>query len=320
MPLTAGIDLEEERRRDLTRRRLELELVASHDKNALGDLRLDCWFLCDAQWLRAWTEYASARGGEGATTPLPPAPGPLSNARLLTWDGKDSQTGSNNKRGKEPRSHTGAKPLPHLETVVDYRGVPSLVYFILVELHGKDDSPEIARYDVDIYKPPIPVERLVPLRQRNQTTARILVDEIRPMWIKWERNYSDDENDIDDNGRHPICCCGLTREHIETIIYWAVLCCTRASRKTSGRKNISYRQYKPLKYKEGDSSHGEEGDDGDGCGDVDDATVASSDSGLELTERTRAEGRFSAVEDMGRDYHRPMFNSVVERLGGLFVT
>ena len=39
-------------------------------------------------------------------------------------------------------------------------------------------------------------------------------------------------------------CCGLTKEHLEAFIYWAITCWN--SRFKSGRANISYMKYKPL--------------------------------------------------------------------------
>jgi len=294
----------EERRKSLIRRKLEHELISRLDKRGVDIRRQDCWFLMDSQWIQRWMLYTQpglaadeakqegdekvddneGEGGDELEEELTPSPGPVSSARLI-----------------EPGLAPTSAPvvLRNLQPVVDYRGVPSFVYFTFVELHGKDSSPELARYHVDIYKPQLPIERVIPIRYRAQTTSRILVDEIRPNWITWERHYSDDENDIDDNGRSPICCCGLTREHLETLIYWAVMCCTRASRKSSGRKNISYRKYKPLKYQDGDSKHGLPAEE------------------IQLTARARQRADSAATEEMsnddhsveewGRDYHRPLF-------------
>lgn len=53
-----------------------------------------------------------------------------------------------------------------------------------------------------------------------------------------------------------VCCCGwITKQHIEAIIYWAVMCW---SRKKSGRKGIKYSNYKPLSNvsEHGFSNHG----------------------------------------------------------------
>jgi hypothetical protein len=50
-------------------------------------------------------------------------------------------------------------------------------------------------------------------------------------------------------------CCGLTRDHYEAFLFWFFTCCLR---KSSGRKDIKYRQYTPLKRTTGgldDSSH-----------------------------------------------------------------
>lgn len=42
-----------------------------------------------------------------------------------------------------------------------------------------------------------------------------------------------------------IWCCGLTKEHLEAFIYWAITCWNARTR--AGRGNISYRKYKPLR-------------------------------------------------------------------------
>lgn len=40
-------------------------------------------------------------------------------------------------------------------------------------------------------------------------------------------------------------CCGLSKEHLEAFIYWAIMCW--ASRSKAGRADISYRKYRPLR-------------------------------------------------------------------------
>ena len=307
----------EERRKSLVRRRLEHELIGKLDKLGIDNLRTDCWFLVDAQWISRWiaftqpgldaakdekelleivaTTCTTTKGDdENSEELLPPPPGPVSSARLLD---------------KDVAPVSGPVPLPNLKPVVDYRGVPSMVYFAFVELHGKDKSPEIARYAVDIYLPAVPIERLMPIRYRAQTATSILVNKIRPKWVTWERHYSDDEHEIDDNGRHPVCCCGLTREHVEALIYWAVLCCTRASRKSSGRKSVSYRSYKPLKYRDGDSQHGVSPPESQERSNEDQQTV-SSDTTLgaddDDEDSAYSDDDCGAVEEHGKNY-RPAF-------------
>lgn len=121
----------------------------------------------DSKWLNAWSEWAHSykvpeeddaciQQAEGTTeNPSseqlapeedsgPAAPGPISTFGLLSSDGKT--------------------PLPDLKAKIDYRGVPPIVYFIFLELHGKDSSPEICRYLVDIYKAAVPEDKLVKIK------------------------------------------------------------------------------------------------------------------------------------------------------------
>jgi hypothetical protein len=178
----------------------------------------DCWFLLDSRWLNRW--YAFVKGGEN--TP----PGPITSRDLLD---------ENN------------DPLPGLRSKIDYRGVAPMVFYVLVELHGRDNSPELCRYEVDIYSKPLTSDRIIKVAHKAVVEARIQVSKYRPKWLKWEREYPEDEED-----EALGCCCGLTKEHLEAFIYWMVACW---SRRSSGREKISYRQYQPLRGQDDDPSN-----------------------------------------------------------------
>ena len=54
-------------------------------------------------------------------------------------------------------------------------------------------------------------------------------------------------NPYDDNDEDDSCCCGwVTKAHLETFLYWAILCCVR---RKDARRNIKYSNYKPLQKK-----------------------------------------------------------------------
>lgn len=69
--------------------------------------------------------------------------------------------------------------------------------------------------------------------------AKVQVNKVRPKWLKWSR---EEEEEVPEDFSW---CCGLTKEHIETFIYWAITCWS--SRTKSGRGDISYRKYQPLR-------------------------------------------------------------------------
>ena len=150
------------------------------------------------------------------------------------------------------------KPLDGLEAKIDYRGVPSISYFCFKELYGKDNSfPDLPRYVVDIYKPGVPVDRLVPIQMKAQQEAKSLVGAIRPRWMQWDIDFEDEDDEEEDKTLMSCCCCGLTKEHVETFIYWGVRCCFWfSSRRKDERSKIKYREYNPLRYREGDSTRG----------------------------------------------------------------
>ena len=196
-----------------TRRLLEVTAMKKFDKTMI-DPRKEFWVLMDSQWLYKWASFVE--GKEGAELP-----GKISTFPLL--------------------DENSLEPIYGLEAKIHYRGVPPMVYYILRELHGKDKSPELFRYKVDIYLAPVPPEQLAKLQPLFMTEARIFAHRMREQWTTWE--LEDDEVIVDD---HNICC-GLTREHIESIMYWMIRCCSRSK---SGRKDISYRNYKPLSNQE----------------------------------------------------------------------
>ena len=144
----------------------------------------------------------------------------------------------------------GIPLLPDLLQSRDYRGVPAISYWCFVELYGKDDSPDIPRYQVDLYKPTVPVGRLVNIQFKAKQEAKLAVASIRPKWIKWE--LSDDE---EEDPKNKNICCGLTKDHFEAFIWWFVRCCF-ISRRKDGRGAIKYSQYAPMRYAPGDSTHG----------------------------------------------------------------
>jgi len=116
----------------------------------------------------------------------------------------------------------------------------------------------VYRYKIDIYSPPVPIERLINIQYHAMVKAQIAVNRIRPAWIKRAADEDDDDDDA-------VCCWGwITKEHIEAFIYWAIRCWSRrgASKdKNNNRNNIKYSQYKPLKSNKGDDDDGD-GDDG----------------------------------------------------------
>ena len=128
---TENVELDEEGRARLElRKSLELELIKGFDKPTLE--RRECWFLMDSAWLNKWASFTR----DASDTSLP---GPISSAALLDKDNK---------------------PLPGLRARIDYRGVLPIVYFIFVRLYGKDKSPELPRYSVDIYSPQVEISFL----------------------------------------------------------------------------------------------------------------------------------------------------------------
>lgn len=195
------------------RRKCELELIKKFDKSEIN-IQKECWYLMDSNWLNSWAAFTSSEECG--------PPGKVSSAGLLD---------ENN------------KPLSGLTSRCDYRGVPPLVYYIFVTLYGRDSSPNICRYTIDIYQPEVPMEHIINMQLLTTYEANVQVSQVSHQWIKWERKYEEDE---DDEVR--ICCGTITKAHIEAWLYWGIACCITCfrTRKSKARKDIKYSQYQPL--------------------------------------------------------------------------
>jgi hypothetical protein len=94
-------------------------------------------------------------------------------------------------------------------------------------------------------------------------------------------------------------CCGMTRDHLESIMYWIFSCCSRGR---SGRKHISYRTYKPLQRTVGD------GDDMSEWSMRSTSTLASIDSvHSAVSDHDHADRNFGE-RNMGKSWVNSIFN------------
>ena len=270
------------------RKRLEYELILSLDKTKL-DVRKECWYLIDANWLNQWAQFVDIEKQDRLQKEREEKEKQKEERRKLRqqrWEEADisddeySDEDSSDEEGDEDETELfydpeqddveepgvlstaelldeKGKPLAGLTAKIDYRGVPSTSYFCFKELYGSDKSPDLPRYVVDIYKPSVGLDRLVPIQMKAKQEAKARVGALRPKWMQWELEYDKDEEDEDDNTIVSCCCFGLTKDHVEAFIYWGVRCCFWfTSRRKDARNNISYRQYNPLRYREGDSTRG----------------------------------------------------------------
>ncbi len=144
------------------RKKYEFRLVKKFDKPKINPSE-ECWFMIDANWLNRWSEFVNDPDCEDP-------PGPMTTKDLLC-DAASLQTSTSMNSTESDQTKPiftkgpGAKvPLPGLQPRIDYRAVPPMVYFIFIELYGRDSAPDICRYTVDIYKPEVPIDRLVNIK------------------------------------------------------------------------------------------------------------------------------------------------------------
>lgn len=304
------------------RKKCELELIQKFDSTRLQlvDGRYQCWFIIDSKWLNAWSEFVNS------PTPAEHDDDDDDDDNANDDDDDDNSAVAVKRREKKKQREKEiaeavdppgkltthylynddySELLPGLKTRIDYRGVAPVVYYIFLELYGKDDSPEICRYVVDIYNAPVSVDKLVNIKLKAMNIARVETNKVRPRWINWEVQYDSDDGD-DDDAENLLCClfCGLlTKEHLEAFIYWSITCWN--SRKKAGRSTIKYSQYKPLKNVEGEGEDELEGE----------SEVTRDSSGSKLKHKKNGRNRLSVQnedsdDDTGpadRDYEKGLW-------------
>lgn len=129
--------------------------------------------------------------------------------------------------------------------------------------------------------------------------ARLQVQKIRKKWTDWDKsNYPDDE---EEDISWCKCCCfkGLTKEHFEAFLYWAVYCCWDSRiRSRSGRSDIAYTAYRPLRNI--DSAHGLDSSHGGSNRGSDHGSIRSSSS---HGGSSHGQSQIDDNEEEGKDDH-----------------
>ena len=109
------------------------------------------YFILDTKWLNKWSAFVEQEEA--------PEPGPISTYELFQEDKKIL--------------------LPYILPKMDYRAVCPMVYYVLKEFHGKDDSPEIARYECNIFGVPVQAKDLIKAQMGTQVLPSILLNYIQ---------------------------------------------------------------------------------------------------------------------------------------------
>lgn len=252
----------EELERLRIRKRCEFQLILRVDKKKLDNSKSkECWYLMDASWLNKWGSFVDferqVRGEDIVDTRREEAD---ERKELLDQSMYDAPGIVNDEDNEEPGPISSAglhdksgKLLQNLKVKIDYRAVSAVAFFAFQELYGTDKTPTLPRWLPDIYKPAVQSADLVEIQMKANQEAKILVNNLRPKWIDWTLPEEDDDDYLDNK---KVICCGLTKEHLEAFIYWAVRCCLKGGRRNDGRAEIKYTDYNPMRYKPGDSTHG----------------------------------------------------------------
>jgi len=181
------------------------QLVRRFDKKDI-DSNKECWYLIDSTWLQSWAMYISGKSDE--------EPGIITNHKLHRPSAVNSTFSDDTLR-------LGLKP------TVDYRAVTPVVWYSYVTLYGKDSTPEICRYVVDIYSPPVSITKHADISLSASMRAR---SEIAGLRARIKEKYhpeplhedeEDEEEEFDEDGLPvPKRLCCLRRERWECLLFW----------------------------------------------------------------------------------------------------
>jgi hypothetical protein len=192
-------------------------LVSKFDKTEINPRR-ECWFLVSAAWMKEWVTYmdmpksypvggggVSSKSKKGQAAAPMAAPGPISNLSLYA----------------DP---DGKKLKDELMPKRDYRGVNPTLWFIFVELYGKDKAPELCRYTMDAYAPAV-----VGMHREQATRSAML--KARSEVAKMRESFLPSSEDESVGGdEDPICCC-FYKSHVEFFLFHLFTCCRHLGKK-----------------------------------------------------------------------------------------
>jgi len=135
------------------RKKIELDIIQKYDKINIIP-RKECWYLIDSKWLNQWTKYVLS-----------------TSISTNDDDDNDDEVEEVDPPGLLTTEHLHdehGKLLLNLQPNLDYRGVTPLVYYIFTELYGRakvdKTSPELTRYQCDIYKIPVTTVDMLKIR------------------------------------------------------------------------------------------------------------------------------------------------------------
>eukprot|EP00752_Nemacystus_decipiens_P014594 g12996.t1 len=173
------------------RRTEELKLIGEFDSANINPRR-ECWFIVDTKWLQSWAKFVR---GEG------PPPGRISNEALVKDDLKT--------------------PVDGLVSRVDYRGVNPAVWFLYLEMYGKDSAQDLCRYVIDLYEAEVPLKYRREIFEEPMRRAQVEVQKMR--WrVEPEEARPPDK---------PRLCCCITEQTIDCIFMALFTCCAKWRRR-----------------------------------------------------------------------------------------
>ncbi|CAM9577303.1 unnamed protein product [Ascophyllum nodosum] len=148
--------------------------------------------MVDTKWLQSWAKFVR---GEG------PPPGRISNEALVQDDLKT--------------------PVEGLVAKVDYRGVNPSVWFLYVEMYGKDSAQNLCRYVIDLYEAEVPHKYRKEIFEEPMRRAQVEVQKMR-----WR--VEPDEVRLPE--RPKLCCC-ITESMIDCVFMALFTCCAKCRRR-----------------------------------------------------------------------------------------
>ncbi|CAM9394381.1 unnamed protein product [Ectocarpus sp. 13 AM-2016] len=173
------------------RRTEELKLIGEFDSANINPRR-ECWFIVDTKWLQSWAKFVR---GEG------PPPGRISNRGLVKDDLKT--------------------PVDGLVSRVDYRGVNPAVWFLYIEMYGKDSAQDLCRYVIDLYEAEVPLKYRREICEEPMRRAQVEVQKMR--WrVEPEEARPPDK---------PQLCCCITERVIDCVFISLFTCCSKWRRR-----------------------------------------------------------------------------------------
>lgn len=155
------------------RRKYEEELIKRFDRVIVNSHVREFWHLIDAIWMNQWIDFIMGRGDP---------PGRISNGNLYEKVNEHlpaarrepmlaTRLAMTRSSGRALANEPSLRFKNGMRKLRDYRAIHPVVWYLFREMYGTDNTPEICRWNPDIYSGEVVASRKIRLESESRNQA-----------------------------------------------------------------------------------------------------------------------------------------------------